>query len=54
MDQMNGIEVARRIRECDQDVHIIFITAYMDFSLEGNKVGAIKFILKDDPVFADT
>lgn len=51
MNGMNGMEVARKIRECDQDVHIIFVTAYMDFSIEGYKVGAIRFILKDDPVF---
>lgn len=54
MDGMNGMEVAKKIRECEQNVHIIFVTAYMDFSLEGYKVGASRFILKDDPVFEVT
>ncbi|MEO5367800.1 MAG: response regulator [Magnetococcus sp. WYHC-3] len=31
---MDGLETARRIRELDQRIHVIFVTAYSDHSIE--------------------
>lgn len=54
MDQMDGMEVARRIREYGEDTFIIFVTSFIEFSPAGYKVGALRFILKDDSNFEET
>ncbi|MFV0466943.1 MAG: LytR/AlgR family response regulator transcription factor [Lachnospiraceae bacterium] len=48
MDQMNGLEAAQRIREISKDVYIVFVTAFIDYSLEGYKVNAIRYLLKNN------
>lgn len=47
MEGINGIETAKQIRRISKDVFIIFITAFLDYSLEGYKVNAIRYLLKD-------
>lgn len=47
MEEINGIEVATKIREFNDDVFILFVTAFIDYSLEGYKVEAVRYILKD-------
>lgn len=47
MGSLNGIETAKRIREYSNDLYIVFVTAYIDYSLEGYKVNAIRYLLKD-------
>ncbi len=48
MNPMNGIEVAGKIREMNQQVIIIFVTNYMDSIFEGYKVRAFRYILKEN------
>ena len=48
MDQMDGIDVARRIREKSKDIFIVFVTAYIDYTIEGYKVDAFRYILKNN------
>ena len=48
MDDMDGLSVAKRIREIDDDVPIIFVTAFMNYALDGYKVKASRFLIKDD------
>lgn len=48
MDMVNGIEVAQKIREISKDVYIVFVTAFIDYSLEGYKVNAIRYLLKNN------
>ena len=48
MKDMDGIETARIIRKYDRDVYLVFVTAYIDYSIEGYKVDAVRYILKDD------
>lgn len=48
MDKIDGIETARRIREIAIDTYIVFVTAFIEYSLEGYKVDAIRYLLKDD------
>ncbi len=48
MDGPDGLETAGRIKaECPK-VHIVLVTAYMDYALDGYKVKASRFLLKDD------
>ena len=46
MKYIDGMETARRIREIDKDVTIIFITSLAQYAIEGYKVQAFDFILK--------
>ena len=46
MDGVNGLELARRIRQKDEDVAIIFITAYDRFAVDGYDVKALRYIMK--------
>ena len=43
---MSGMEVARRIREADQNVMIIFVTNLTQYAIEGYSVNAFDYILK--------
>ena len=48
MDGMDGLEAARQIKaECPK-VHIVLVTAYVNYALDGYKVKASRFLLKDD------
>lgn len=48
MDGLDGMETARRIKaECPK-VHIVLVTAYVNYALDGYKVKASRFLLKDD------
>lgn len=48
MDGPDGLETAGRIKaECPK-VHIVLVTAYMNYALDGYKVKASRFLLKDD------
>lgn len=46
MDKMNGIELAKRIREKDRKVIIVFVSGIADYVFEGYIVQAIRYILK--------
>lgn len=46
MDEINGIETAKKIRQYDNDVPILIVTATASFALDGYKVGAYRYILK--------
>ncbi|MDL2225631.1 LytTR family DNA-binding domain-containing protein [Eubacteriales bacterium OttesenSCG-928-M02] len=46
MNELNGMEVARRIRAQDERVQLIFTTTSMDYALEGYGVGALQYLLK--------
>lgn len=47
MDDMDGVHTARKIRDVSEDIYIAFLTAYADYSLEGYKVGAIRYLIKN-------
>jgi DNA-binding LytR/AlgR family response regulator len=46
MGQMNGVELARRVREYDERVQMVFITGYPDFIAEGYEVAALHYLMK--------
>lgn len=47
MSEINGLDVARMIRDRNEKALIVFITAYIDYAVDGYKVEAIRFIIKD-------
>lgn len=46
MDGENGISLAKRIRNFNDDAAIIFITAVSDYVYDGYDVGAVQYLLK--------
>ena len=47
MDEMDGIETAMQIRSFHSQTYVILVTAFIDYVLEGYKVNAIRYIMKD-------
>lgn len=46
MKNMNGMELAKKLRTRGCDAVIIFITGVPDYAIEGYEVGAVRYILK--------
>lgn len=53
MQEIDGIETAKCIRNYYPEVFLIFVTAYVQYSPEGYKVNAIRYLLKDNESFDD-
>lgn len=47
MEQTDGIETAMRIRAFQSNTYIVFVTAFIKYVLEGYKVNAVRYIMKD-------
>lgn len=48
MDERSGMDIARRVRELHLDTIIIFVTNYLEFSMEGYEVRAFRYLLKQE------
>lgn len=46
MGEMNGVELARRLRQDNGTVQIVFLTGYPDFIGEGYEVAALHYLMK--------
>ncbi len=46
MDEVDGIMTAKKIREVSKEIFIVFVTAFVNYTLEGYKVEAIRYLLK--------
>lgn len=46
MGGMDGVALAKRLREADSRVQIVFITGYPDFIAEGYEVAALHYLMK--------
>ena len=46
MGGMNGMETARRIRQSDNGLLIVFVTGYADFVFDGYSVQALDYVMK--------
>ena len=46
MDGMDGVTMAKRIREQNESVQIVFITGYSDYISEGYEVAALHYLMK--------
>lgn len=47
MENMTGLDAAKIIKSVNRDIYLVFVTAYVDYAVEGYKVEAIRFLLKD-------
>lgn len=46
MGQLDGMQTAQRLRQKDDGVQIVFVTAYADHVFDGYSVGALGYLLK--------
>lgn len=46
MPGVNGITLARNIRERSENVYIVFLTAHIEYALEGYEVNALRYLTK--------
>lgn len=46
MNGIDGIETAKLMRKVSNQIYLVFVTAYMDYTLEGYKVDAVRYLLK--------
>lgn len=46
MGQLDGMETARRLRQGDEDLQLVFVTGYADYVFDGYRVGALGYLLK--------
>lgn len=48
MNQISGMEAAQIIKSVNQECCLVFVTAFIDYAMEGYKVQAIRYLLKKD------
>lgn len=48
MPKINGLELAKKIRDVDNDRYLVFITSHMKFALNGYDFFAYQYISKDN------
>ena len=48
MGEIDGVTVAKEIRRISRETYIVFVTAYVDYALEGYKIDVIRYLLKDN------
>lgn len=48
MEEMDGLETAEKIRKLSENIYIVFVTAYITYALDGYKVGAVRYLLKEE------
>ena len=53
MRAIDGIETAEIIRKYNKDVFLVFVTAHISYSLEGYRVNATRYLLKDNYNFKE-
>lgn len=53
MDEIDGMETAQEIRKVSNDIFIVFVTAFINYAVEGYSINAIRYILKNNENFAE-
>ena len=46
MNQINGVELAAKVRKANRQMQIVFVTGYMEYIQEGYEVEALHYLLK--------
>ena len=48
MQEIDGMKTAIEIRNMNKDIFLVFVTAFIDYSTEGYKVEATRFLIKGE------
>lgn len=48
MEEIDGLETAKQMRKFSTDIYLVFVTAFLAYAIEGYKVNAVRFILKEE------
>ena len=48
MAPLNGIELGRRLREENRQILLVYVSAHLEFAIDGYSVNAFRYILKQD------
>lgn len=51
MEKIDGIKAAEKIREVSREVFIVFVTAFVNYSLEGYRLDVVRYLLKGNVDF---
>jgi DNA-binding LytR/AlgR family response regulator len=51
MEKVNGIMAAEKIRKVSREVFLVFVTSYVDYSLEGYRFDVVRYLLKGSANF---
>lgn len=51
MEEIDGMKTAEVIRKYSIDTYLVFVTAFITYAIEGYKVEAVRYLLKDDKCF---
>ncbi|MCM1233744.1 MAG: LytTR family DNA-binding domain-containing protein [Ruminococcus flavefaciens] len=54
MEETDGLETARELRKFCKETYVIFVTAFINYTLEGYKVDAIRYLLKTGENFEES
>lgn len=46
MPDIDGLSLARKLREISENVYIVFLTSHIEFALEGYEVNALRYLTK--------
>ena len=46
MPDMDGISVARKLRELSEEVYIVFLTGHVEYAIKGYEVNALRYLTK--------
>ncbi len=46
MPEIDGISLAKKLREQDQEVPIVFLTSHIEYALDGYEVNALRYLTK--------
>lgn len=46
MPQLDGIELARRLKQIDENIRVIYMTAYEQYALDAFRIDALGYVLK--------
>ena len=46
MGALDGMETARRLRQTDENLHLVFVTGYSEHVFDGYAVGALGYLIK--------
>lgn len=54
MEEIDGIQTAKKMRTYHSNTYLVFVTSFIDYVLDGYKVEALRYVMKDSLEFGVT